>query len=133
MKNNATSDDENRQDVDMNSGGNTNAQPQATATGGHGSTSSEAEAMHNQNPSDHCQSFDETAFGTLPHGESFLTALMEPKPQGKGFAVDKPLSSGVSGSQSQHFEMNPNASSPPQRRWIRSMQLKFTWQSHMKL
>ena len=110
MEDNVTSDDENRQGVDMNSGGDINAQPQATATGGHGFTSSEAEAMHNRNPSDHFQSVDETNLETPPSaGACYLKAMMEPKPQGERFFVDKSSISGVHDSQSQHFQMNPSA------------------------
>ena len=112
MEDNVTSDDENRQDVDMNSGGNTNVQPQATAHGGHDSTSSEAGAMHNQQQPDHFQSADGTTHATSPSdGGSCIENMMKPDPQGKGFFVDK--SAMPESDLNNHFQMNAQA--PPYR------------------
>ena len=113
MEDKVSSDDENRLDVDMNSGGNTNVQPQATANGGHDSTSSEAGAMHNQQPPDRFQSADGTNHATLSSdGASCIEDLMKPDPQGKGFVENKSAMPGVN-DHNNHFQMNAKA--PPFR------------------
>ena len=111
MEDKVSSDDENRLDVDMNSGGNTNVQPQATANGGHDSTSSEAGAMHNQQPPDRFQSDDGTNHATSSSdGASCIDDFMKPDPQGKGFVENKSAIPGVN-DHNNHFQMNAKAPS----------------------